>query len=86
MEGEKVGEKYTNLPGIRDLHDFVTIAMPFDKVVMKVREKCYSGPLRDTPTTVKRGFAAGDSCVPRVTDTYRAKLYYSCSNLMILSL
>ena len=38
---EKVGEKYSNLPGIRDLHDFLTIAVPPNKIVMKVREKCY---------------------------------------------
>ena len=67
---EKVGEKYSSLPGIRELHDFVTIAMPSDKVVMKVRERCYTGPLRDTPTKVKRGFTADQSCVPRVMDTY----------------
>ena len=70
---EKVGEKYSSLPGIRELHDFVTVAMPPDKVVMKVRERCYAGPLRDTPTKVKRGFTADHSCIPRVTDTYKAK-------------
>ena len=42
---EKVGEKYSNLPGIRDLHDFVTLAVPTNQIVMKVREKCYSGTL-----------------------------------------
>ena len=33
---EKMGEKYSNLPGIRDLHDFLTIAVPPNKTVMKV--------------------------------------------------
>lgn len=70
---EKVGEKYSNLPGIRELHDFLTVAISSDKVVMKIREKCYAGPLRDTPTKVKRGFTTTQSCIPRVTDTYRAK-------------
>ena len=70
---EKVGEKYSSLPGIRELHDFVTVAMPPDKVVMKVCERCYAGPLRDTPTKIKRGFTADQSCIPRVTDTYKAK-------------
>lgn len=44
----EVGEKYTSLPGIRELHDFVTVAMPPDKVVMKVHARCYAGALRDT--------------------------------------
>ena len=55
---EKVGEKYTSLPGIWELHDLVTVAMPPDKVVMKVRERCYAGALRDLPTKVKCGFCA----------------------------
>ena len=54
MWREKVGEKYTSLPGIRELHDFVTIVVPPNKMVMKVREKCYSGALRDTPTKVRK--------------------------------
>ena len=40
---------------------------------MKVREKCYAGALKDTPTKVKKGFEATDSCIPRVTETYRSK-------------
>ena len=39
MWREKVGEKYSNLPGIRDLHDFITVAVPPNKMVMKVCEK-----------------------------------------------
>ena len=70
---EKVGEKYSNLPGIRDLHDFVAIAVPPNKIVMKVREKCYSGALRDSPTKVKKDFVSTDSCIPRVTDSYKAR-------------
>ena len=73
MWREKVGEKYSSLPGIRELHDFVTIAMPPNKIVMKVREKCYSGALRDTPTKVKKDYNATDSCIPKVTDSYSAR-------------
>ena len=36
MWREKVGEKYTSLLGIRELHDFVTIAVPPNKIVLKV--------------------------------------------------
>ena len=70
---EKVGEKYSNLPGIRDLHDFLTIAVPPNKIVMKVCEKCYSGSLRDSPTKVKKDFISTDSCIPRVRDSYKAR-------------
>ena len=66
---EKVGEKYFSLPGIQELHDFVSIGMPLDQVVMKVRERCYAGPLWDTPTKVKHGFSAHKSCIPRIKDT-----------------
>ena len=70
---KKVGEKYTSLMGIRELHDFVTVAMPPDKVVMKVRERCYAGALRDTPTKVKHGFCANESSIPRISNTYKAR-------------
>ena len=66
---EKVGEKYTNLPGIRELHDFMCVATSPNGVLMKVRQKCYAGVLKDTPTKVKKGFLPSDSCIPRVSDT-----------------
>ena len=71
---EKVGAKYSNLPGIRHLHDFAAIAVPPNKIVMKVREKCYSGALRDSPTKVKKDFISTDSYIPRVTDLYQARM------------
>ena len=49
--------KYSNLPRLREPHDVVAFAMPSDKVVMKIRERCFTGPLRDMPTKVKRRFA-----------------------------
>ena len=70
---EKVGEKYSKLPGIRDLHNFLTIAVPPNKTVMKVRQNYYLGTLRDTHTKVKKGFLCTDSCIPQVTDSYKAK-------------
>ena len=73
MWREKVSEKYSNLPGIRDLHDFLTTAVPPNKIVMKVREKCYSGTLRNSTTKVKKGFVSTESCIPKVTDSYKAR-------------
>ena len=49
---EVVGEKYSNLPGIRDLHDFLALCNPGHNVVLKVRETCYAGTLRDTPMKI----------------------------------
>ena len=49
---EAVGEKYTNLPGIRDLHDFIALHYPGHNVIMKVQKMCYSGALVDTPMEV----------------------------------
>ena len=43
MWREKVGEKYTSLPGIRDLHDFVAIAVSPNTTLIMVWEKCYTG-------------------------------------------
>ena len=45
---EVVGEKYTNLPGIRDLHDFLALHNPGHNAIMKVREARYTGALRNT--------------------------------------
>ena len=73
MWREKVSEKYTGLPGIRDLHDFLTIAVPPNKAEMKVREKCYAGAPQDTPTKVKKDFTNTESCIPRVTDSYQSR-------------
>ena len=38
---------------------------------MKVREKCYAGALKTPPN--QSGFEATDSCISRVTETYRSK-------------
>lgn len=43
-----VTQKYTNLPGIRDLHDFLALKNPDTDAVMKVRENCYAGTLKNT--------------------------------------
>ena len=46
---ERVGKKCTNLPEIRALHDFLCAFKSPSGVLMKVREKCYAGVLKDTP-------------------------------------
>ena len=75
-----MGEEYSSLLGIRNLHDFRAVAVPPNKTVMKVCEKCYSGPLRNSPTRVRKNFVGTDSCIPQDTDTYKAR-----GNLRILT-
>ena len=50
---------------IRELHDFVTIAVPSNKIV-KARENCYSVALHDMPMKVKKDFNATDLCIPKI--------------------
>lgn len=40
---DTLGEKYSDLPGVRKLHDFLFIKAHTGQVVMKVREQCFNG-------------------------------------------
>ena len=64
---EVVSAKYTSLPGIRDLHDFLALQDPSDQTVMKVKENCYNGTLRDIPMKI-----TDESCtaIPTVNQSY----------------
>lgn len=66
---EVVGEKYSNLPGIRDLHDFLALCSPGHNAVMKVRETCYTGTLRDTPMKITDELRVA---LPTVNHSYHA--------------
>ena len=53
------GKWVKNTPTYQELETcmiFLTIAVPPDKIVMKVCEKCYSESLHDSPTKVKEDF------------------------------
>ena len=58
---DTVSQKYTNLPGIRELHDFLSLKNPGTDAVMKVRGKCYSGALKNTPMKLSKGINPIDS-------------------------
>ena len=49
---ENVTNKYSNLPGIRDLHDFLALRNQREDAVMKVRASCYTRLLKNTPMKV----------------------------------
>ena len=60
-----MGVKYSNLPGVRKLHDFLVVRAHDGRVVMKVRENIYTGTWSDSPLTLS------DASLPGVpTDTY----------------
>jgi hypothetical protein len=47
-----LGEKYSALPGVRKLHDFLIVRMHDDKVMMKVRERIFGGVWTSSPLRV----------------------------------
>ena len=69
---ETVTKKYSNLPGIRGLHDFLALRNSGQDAVMKVRESCYTGILKDTPMKVIKGMSCTDIAIPGVGQTYFA--------------
>ena len=85
---EVVSEKYSNLPGIRDLHDFLALRNPGFSAIMKVRETCYTGTLVDTPMRI---IDASRIVLPTISDSYyelkglksfqkaRGKIYIKCA-------
>jgi len=61
-----LGERYSDLPGVRKYHDFLIVKAHDGTVVMKVHENCFGGSWRNSPLHVR------DSSVPGVpTDTYK---------------
>ena len=46
---DTLGGKYSDLPGVRKLHDFLIVKGYDGHVVMKVREKCFTGDWRESP-------------------------------------
>lgn len=52
MWREILGQKYSDLPGVRKLHDFLFIHSHTGEVVMKVRELCHSGAWSDSTLKV----------------------------------
>ena len=62
----------SNLPGIRGLHDFLALRNPGANALMKVRDNCYTGTLRDTPMKVAKGMSPTDSVLPGDGQSYYA--------------
>lgn len=60
-----LGEKYTSLPGVRKLHDFLVVRLYDGNVVMKVRDHIYTGGWKNSPLTL-----CNPSLPTAPTDTY----------------
>ena len=61
-----LGQKYSDLPGVRKYHDFLVVKAHDGTVVMKVRENCYSESWKDSPLRMHDSSVSG---VP--TQTYK---------------
>ena len=52
---DKVSQKYSKLPGIRELHDFLIVSNPTtNNAVVLVREFCHGGPERPNNSITKQ--------------------------------
>ena len=67
-------DKYTKMPGIRGLHDFVFAKNPSTgDTMVRVHELCYDGPLKDSTIKVASGHLASDLVIPTPSLTYQAQ-------------
>ena len=67
-----IANKYSNLPGIRELHDFLALRNHGQDSAMKVRDNCYSGPLKYTPMKRVKGMNAIHMALPSIGHSYYA--------------
>ena len=64
--GEKLGQQFTKLPGIRTLHDFVNVKHILSgEVIMHMRELCYMGSFESSKMKVARGVSPTLDAIPK---------------------
>ena len=69
---EEIEKKYSKMPGIRELHDFVAVKhLQTGNALMKVREQCYGGPFHPAKLHVLPTFTPEAVAIP--TENYREK-------------
>jgi hypothetical protein len=56
---ECLGEKYSDLPGIRKFHDFLIVKTHDGNVLMKVRDWCFEGEWKPSPLHVRNDSVEG---------------------------
>ena len=57
---DTLGAKYSDLPGVRKLHDFLVVKRYDGNVVMEVRDKCFTGAWRQSPLRLVDSSAPGN--------------------------
>ena len=63
--------KYTKLPGIRSLHNFLVIRHPVsNNAIMKVRKQCYKDAYTETTMKTVSGHLSTERAIPSCEDTY----------------
>ena len=65
--------KYSKLPGIRSLHDFVFAKNVTGGIVCKIRRLCYTGSFENAPIHVLAGHDVSDNMIPDATEDYVCK-------------
>ena len=65
-----VTKKYSNLPGIRALHDFLALRNSGEDATMKVWDCCYAGTLKNTPMKISKEMSSKDVAIPGVGQYY----------------
>ena len=71
---DSLGQKYSDLPGVRKLHDFRIVRAHDGQVVMKVREHCYGGGWKASPLHIR-----DPSVIGMPPTTYSEKHHHSIS-------
>ena len=68
---DKISAKYSKLPGIRELHDFIMVRSPdTETTTMLVRKGCYGGTSKKSPLKLNSGFTANINVFPLESDCY----------------
>ena len=69
---QQLGQKFTKLPGIRSLHDFVTVThLISGDVIMRVRQLCYTGAFEPTKMKLASGVHATLDAIPKEESNYK---------------
>lgn len=69
---ETLGQKFTKLPGICSLHDFVIVKhIPTGDVIMRVRELCYTGSFDSSKMKIARGVSPSLDVIPKESSSYK---------------
>lgn len=66
---EFLGQKYSDRPGVRKLHDFLVVKAHNGEVVMKVCQQCFTGEWKKSPLKVVSA-AVSDTCRSTYSETH----------------